>query len=536
MDDVDVVVVGAGFAGLYAVLSCRRAGFTVLGIEAGDDVGGTWYWNRYPGARCDVESVDYSYSFDPDLEREWRWSENYAAQPEIRAYLNHVADRYELRPHYRFGERVVAATFATESSRWQVHTDAGTEVAARFLVLATGSLSAPVLPDIPGVSRFAGRTLMTARWPEEGADLTGQRVAVIGTGSSGIQSIPILARAARSLTVFQRSANFSVPVDIRRFGPDDQRRIAREYPERRRISWSSGAATPHRAHPRPAWELTEEEREAAFEERWRTGGVLFAKTFDGQSVDEKLNDLARDFAVRKIRSIVRDPQVAEDLIPTDHPIGTKRICTDSGYYETFNQPHVRLVNLRREPLVEVTPTGLRTTAREYPVDVIVYATGFDAMTGAVTRIDIRGPRGTTVADQWRDGPVTYLGLMMPGQPNLFVLNGPGSPSVLVNMVLHAEQQVNWMVELIAACRRDGVDEVEPRTDAAEKWTRHVSEAAEKTLFPRANSWYMGANIEGKPRVFMPYIAGFNAYREICAEVAANDYEGFVLTRRLGGVR
>jgi cation diffusion facilitator CzcD-associated flavoprotein CzcO len=534
--DVDVAVVGAGFAGLYAVLKSVRAGLSVQGFEAGDGVGGTWYWNRYPGARCDVESVDYSYSFDPDLQRDWKWSENYATQPEILAYLEHVADRYDLRPHFRFGERVVAATYDPAAARWRVRTGAGTAAAARFLVLATGSLSQPVLPDIPGVDTFAGRTLLTARWPAEGVDLTGQRVAVVGTGSSGIQSIPILARAAAELTVFQRSANFTVPVDVRPFGPEDQERIEREYPERRRVSWDSGAGTPHRGHPSPAWELSPERREAAFEERWRTGGVLFAKTFDGQTVDEKLNDLARDFVVRKIRAIVSDPRVADDLVPTDHPIGTKRICTDSGYYETFNLPHVRLVNLRREPITEVTPDGIRTTAGRYDVDVIVYATGFDAMTGAVTRIDIRGPRGDTAAGAWRNGPVTYLGLTIPGHPNLFVLNGPGSPSVLANMVMHAEQQVDWVVDLVETCRREGIDEVEPRADAAEKWTRHVAETAEATLFPRANSWYMGANIDGKTRVFMPYLGGFGAYRRICAEVADGGYEGFVLTRRLGGGR
>ncbi|MFC0527306.1 flavin-containing monooxygenase [Phytohabitans kaempferiae] len=534
--DVDVAVVGAGFAGLYAVHRCARAGLTVQCFEAGGGVGGTWYWNRYPGARCDVESVDYSYSFDPDLQRDWKWSENYATQPEILAYLEHVADRFGLRRYVRLGERVVAAAYDSVTARWRVRTDAGTVAAARFLVLATGSLSQPVLPDIPGVDTFAGRTLLTARWPTDEVDVAGQRVAVVGTGSSGIQSIPILARAAARLTVFQRSPNFSVPVDIRRFGPEERERIEREYPERRRVSWDSGAGTPHRSHPSPASELTAEQREAAFEERWRTGGVLFAKTFDGQMVDEKLNELARDFVVRKIRATVADPRVADELVPTDHPIGTKRICTDSGYYETFNLPHVNLVNLRREPITEVTPDGIRTTAGRYEFDVIIYATGFDAMTGAVTRIDIRGPRGDTAAGAWRHGPVTYLGLTIPGLPNLFVLNGPGSPSVLANMVMHAEQQVDWVVDLVDMCRREGIDEVEPRADAAEKWTAHVTETAEATLFPRANSWYMGANIDGKTRVFMPYLGGFGAYRRICAEVAAGGYEGFVLTRRFGGAR
>jgi len=535
-DPFDAVVVGAGFAGLYAVLRCRRAGLTVRGIEAGAGVGGTWYWNRYPGARCDVESIDYSYSFDDELQRDWTWSENYAAQPEIRAYLDHVADRYGLREHYTFSERVVAASFDAASATWLVTTDAGTAVRARFLILGTGSLSTPVLPDIPGRERFAGRTLLTAQWPEEGVDLTGQRVAVIGTGSSGIQSVPILARAARQLTVFQRSANFSVPVRIHQYTAEEQEAIQDGYAERRRISWSSGAGTPHVSHPTPAAQLSAEERERAFEDRWRTGGVLFAKTFANQTVDEAINEFAREFAVHKIRSIVDDPRVADDLTPSDHPIGTKRICTDSGYYDTFNRGNVRLVNLRREPIVEITAEGIRTATTTYDLDTIVYATGFDAMTGAVTRIDVVGPRGDRVADLWRNGPVTYLGLALPGQPNLFVLNGPGSPSVLSNMVMAAEQQVNWVVDLIASCREQGIDEVEPRRDIADKWTAHVTETAAGTLFPRANSWYMGANIDGKTRVFMPYLGGFGSYRTTCDEVAATGYEGFVLTRRLGGPR
>jgi cation diffusion facilitator CzcD-associated flavoprotein CzcO len=533
---VDVVVVGAGFAGLYAVIRGLRDGYTVQAFEAGSDVGGTWYWNRYPGARCDVESIDYSYSFDPDLERAWRWTENYATQPEILAYLQHVADRYGVRPYYAFGHRVTSASFDSSSATWRVRTDKGQEVTARFLILATGCLSIPNVPKIPGAETFAGPTLLTAQWPAEGVDLTGMRVGVIGTGSSGIQCIPILARVASELVVFQRSPNFSVPVRIRSYTDEEYASILASYPERRRISWSSPAATPSTSHPKQAFELTPEERERVLEERWQTGGVLFAKTFPNQTVDEAVNNLARDFAVRKIRSIVRDPVVAEDLIPTDHPIGTKRICTDSGYYDTFNRDNVRLVNLRREPIVEIVPTGVRTTARQIDLDVIVYATGFDAMTGSFTRIDIRGPRGDTLAERWRNGPVTYLGMAVPGQPNLFVLNGPGSPSVLANMALTSEQQVNWVFDLIGWCRSQGIDEVEARADAAEKWAAHVTEVAEATLFPRANSWYVGANIEGKPRVFMPYIAGFSAYKNICDGVARDGYEGFVLTRRFGGGR
>jgi len=524
----DVLVVGAGFAGIYAVIRARAAGFAVRGIDAADDVGGTWYWNRYPGARCDVESVDYSYSFDPQLQREWRWSERFATQPEIKAYLDHVADRYDVRRHFRFGERVVAASFDETTAHWTVSTDHGAPVVARHLVLATGSLSAPNRPDIPGIDSFAGQTLMTAAWPVEGVDLAGKRVGVIGTGSSGIQSIPILAEAASRLTVFQRSANYTVPASNRPFSDEDHAEIQRSYADRRAKSWASAAGSPHESDPRSMWDYDEEERTRAFETRWREGGVLFSKTFPQQLVDPAVNDVARRFAEDKIRAIVRDPRVASDLIPTDHPIGTKRICTDSGYYETFNRDHVELVNLRRNPITEITSWGVKTRDASYELDVLVLATGFDAMTGAITRIDLTGARGARIADAWSEGPVTYLGLMVPDFPNLFVLNGPGSPSVLANMVLTSEQQVNWVVDLLTHCEERAHTLVEPRRDVARAWTRHVDEAAHRTLFPQADSWYLGANIEGKPRVFMPYIGGFKTYLDLCEEARDSGYAGFIL--------
>ncbi len=527
-ESCDVLVVGAGFAGIYTVIRARAAGLDVRGIEAGSDVGGTWYWNRYPGARCDVESIDYSYSFDEELQREWVWSERFAAQPEIRAYISHVADRYDVRPHFRFDERVTAARFDEASARWQVGTDAGTRMSARHLVLATGSLSAPHLPDIPGVDRFAGEVLMTAAWPEGPVDVSGKRVGVIGTGSSGIQSVPILAESAAHLTVFQRSANYTVPASNRPFDESDQVAIQRDYPQRRATSWASTAGSPHVSHPQEVWDLDEDAVREALEQRWQEGGVLFAKTFPNQTIDPAVNDIAREFAEAKIRSIVRDPQVAEDLIPTDHPIGTKRICTDDGYYATFNRDNVSLVNLRRTPIEEITADGIRTTDGLVELDVLVFATGFDAMTGAVTRIDIVGPRGESIADAWADGPVTYLGMTVPGFPNLFALNGPGSPSVLANMVLTAEQQVNWMVDLITHCDAHGHTLLEPRRDAAEAWFDHVNQAAAATLFPKANSWYMGANIDGKTRVFMPYIGGFKRYLDLCDEARDAGYAGFVL--------
>ncbi|OBA80784.1 cyclohexanone monooxygenase [Mycobacterium sp. 1164966.3] len=526
----DVIVIGAGFAGLYAVHRAVAAGLSVTALEAAPDVGGTWYWNRYPGARCDVESVDYSYSFDETLQQSWQWSERFAAQPEILAYLRHVAERYDLRRHYRFGCDVVAAEFDQDSSHWRVRTAAGDTHTARFLLCATGCLSALNRPDIPGVNDFTGEVYFTAAWPREDPDLRGKRVGVIGTGSSGIQVIPIVAEQAATLVVFQRSANYSIPMPNRPWSAEEQRQIQAEYPERRRKSAYAAAGTPHGTYHKKAVDTEPAERTEALWRRWREGGVLFAKTFPDQTSDLAANDIAREFAEQRIREIVNDPVVAADLIPVDHPIGTKRICTDAGYYATFNRDNVRLVNLRREPIETITAEGVRTYGTSYPCDALIFATGFDAMTGALTRIDPSGPSGERLRDIWADGPLTFLGLMVPGLANLFSVSGPGAPSVLANMVLHAEVQVDWVMDLIVTARRLGVSEVEPRLDAAREWTDHVAAAAEQTLFPRAaSSWYLGANIEGKKRMFMPYAGGFGAYRRHCDEVARRGYAGLVLT-------
>lgn len=531
MTDVsDVLVIGAGFGGLYAVHRAASSGLSVTALEAAPDVGGTWYWNRYPGARCDVESVDYSYSFDEELQRSWQWTERFAAQPEILAYLRHVADRFDLRRHYRFGADVVDAAF--EHGRWRVGTSNGQTFAARFLICATGCLSAVNRPDIPGAQDFSGEVYFTAAWPREDPDLRGKRVGLIGTGSSGIQATPIIAAQAESLVVFQRSANYTIPMPNRPFSAEEQQRIQEQYPELRRRSAYATSGTPHGMYHKNAVDTDPAERAEALWKRWREGGVLFAKTFPDQTSDPAANDIARTFAEERIREIVTDPDVAADLIPVDHPIGTKRICTDDGYYATFNRDNVRLVNLRREPIEAITADGMRTSTTTYPCDVLIFATGFDALTGALTRINPTGPRGDRLRDIWADGPLTFLGMMVPGLPNLFSISGPGSPSVLANMVLHAEVQVDWVVDLLCATRRLGVTEVEPRRDAAVAWTRYVAEVAERTLFPKAaSSWYLGANIEGKKRVFMPYIGGFGTYRRHCEQVADRGYAGLVLTTR-----
>jgi cation diffusion facilitator CzcD-associated flavoprotein CzcO len=526
----DVIVIGAGFAGLYAVHRAASAGLSVTALEAAPDVGGTWYWNRYPGARCDVESVDYSYSFDEELQQSWQWTERFAAQPEILSYLRHVADRFDLRRHYRFGVDAIGATF--ERGRWHVATATGEAFAAQFLLCATGCLSAVNRPDIPGANDFSGEVYFTAAWPREDPQLRGKRVGLIGTGSSGIQLAPIIAANAESLVVFQRSANYTIPMPNRPWSAEEQREIQEQYPGRRRASAYAAAGTPHGTYHKNALDTDDQERSEALWKRWREGGVLFAKTFPDQTSDLAANDVARTFAEERIREIVADPVVAMDLIPVDHPIGTKRICTDDGYYATFNRDNVRLVNLRREPIEAITADGVRTGSATYPCDVLIFATGFDAMTGALARIDPKGPGGQRLRDIWADGPVTFLGLMVSGLPNLFTISGPGSPSVLANMVLHAEVQVDWVIELLRTARQQGVSEVEPRRDAAIAWTQHVAQAAERTLFPKAaSSWYLGANIEGKKRVFMPYIGGFGTYRRHCDEVARNNYTGLVLTTR-----
>ncbi|TPG32824.1 flavin-containing monooxygenase [Mycolicibacterium hodleri] len=528
----DAIVIGAGFAGLYAVHRLASAGRSVLGLEAAEEVGGTWYWNRYPGARCDVESVDYSYSFDDGLQNTWTWTERFAAQPEILAYLEHVADRFDLRRHYSFCTEVVGARFESSSSTWLVRTADGGQRRGRFLLCATGCLSAVNRPDIAGADDFDGEVYYTANWPHDEPDFRGKRVGVIGTGSSGIQVVPIIAERAESLVVFQRSPNYSVPMPNRPWTEEDVRRIRAEYPERRRKAAYAPAGTPHTSNATPLAETAPRERWDALTERWTQGGVLFSKTFPDQLTDLAANDVAREFAEAKIRDVVDDPRVAEDLIPTDHPIGTKRICTDTGYYETFNRPDTTLVNLRREPLTAITADAVHTSAASYGCDVLVFATGFDAMTGALARIDPVGPAGDRLADLWADGPLTFLGLMVPRLPNLFSLGGPGSPSVLANMVLHAEVQVDWVLDLIEFVAARGIVEVEPRRDAAGEWTDHVAAVADNTLFPRAqSSWYLGANIDGKKRVFMPYVGGFGVYREHCDRTAERGYPGMVFTTR-----
>ncbi|PXY30808.1 flavin-containing monooxygenase [Prauserella flavalba] len=533
--ELDAVVVGAGFSGLYMLYRLRELGMSARVFEAGDDVGGTWYWNRYPGARCDVESMHYSFSFDPELEQEWEWTEKYPSQPEILAYIRHVAERHDLRRDVVLSTRVTAAHFDEGSRRWTVRTDRGHVVSARYCVLAVGCLSVPKAPEVPGLENFRGSWYHTSQWPEDDVDFSGQRVAVIGTGSSGIQAIPILAERAAELTVFQRTANFCLPTFN---GPIDREMVSEikaTYPEVREAGRNSGFGIAIEAPTRSALEVSEDERLRTYEERWNRGnltGVLQAYT--DLLTDQAANDTAADFVRDRIRETVTDPATAEKLLPRGHAFGTKRPCLGTGYYETFNRDDVHLVDLRETPLVEITERGLRTSEREYEFDSIVLATGFDAMTGAFLAIDIRGRDGLTLREKWSQGPVGYLGLGVAGFPNLFTITGPGSPSVLSNMIVSIEQHVDWIAGLLSHLDANGLSTVEASEAAEKEWGEHVRECGEATLYPKTDSWYMGANVPGKPRVFMAYIGGVGVYREKCREVAGNGYEGFVLQGSVAG--
>ena len=524
--DLDAVIIGSGFAGLYMIHMARKLGLTARVFEAGPSVGGTWYWNCYPGARCDVDSLEYSFSFDDGLQQDWTWSERFAAQPEILAYLNHVADRLGLRDAITLSARVTFAHWDEARGLWSVGTDTGERVTARHVIAATGCLSAARAPDLPGADRFRGLSLHTGQWPQGGVDMSGKRVGVIGTGSSGIQVIPKLAETAAHVTVFQRTANFSIPA---RNTPTDKQREAewkKVYDHKRREARQTTAGILYDYNATPALSVSPGERRSAYEARWAKGGVNFMRTFCDLVLDPGANETAADFVRGKIAQTVKDPTVAADLTPRDHPIGTKRICIDTDYYQTYNRDNVALVNLRRSPIAALTEAGIRTEdGAEYPLDAIVYATGFDAVTGALNAIDIRGAGGRPLRDHWADGPRSYLGLMCAGFPNLFTITGPGSPSILTNVVVSIEQHVEWIGAALAHLRGG---RIEATAQAEADWIEVVQKAVSATLMTKADSWYMGANIPGKPRVFLPYAGGFAAYKAICDDIVARGYAGFRL--------
>lgn len=529
--DLDVIVVGGGIGGLYTIYRMRQLGLRVKAFEAGNGIGGTWHWNRYPGCRCDVESLEYSFSFSPELEQEWRWPERYGTQPEILRYLNHVADRFDLRKDVQLNTRVLTACFDSNANLWTITTEQHDTVSAPYLVMCTGNLSTPRVPDFPGLETFKGQWYHTGLWPQEGVDFTGKRVGVIGTGSSGVQSIPIIAAQASHLYVFQRTANFILPAENRPLDPEVERAHKASYRERRKAAYDTpfGIA----GYPPPtkgALEATPEERQAAYAKKWAEGGsISFLYAYTDLLLNEAANETAAEFVRNRIRAIVKDPRTAELLCPTDHPIGTKRLILDTNYFETFNQEHVELVDVRSAPIERIIPTGLRTAAAEYELDAIVFATGFDAMTGAMKEIDIRTDSGQDIRTKWEDGPRTYLGIMMAGFPNLFMVTGPQSPGVKSQMILAIEQHVDFIAGCLQSMHSNGHNRIEADAMAEAQWVAHNNDVANATLYPKANSWYMGANVPGKPRIFMPYVGGVHHYYRRCNDIAATGYPGFVMS-------
>ena len=532
---IDAVVVGAGFAGLYALQRLSGLGLQVRCLEAGSGIGGTWFWNKYPGAQCDVESLEYSYSFSEALQQEWVWSHRYAPQAEILKYINHVADRFKLRQYISLNTRVRSAVFDESSNLWNIETSEGECLRARFCIMASGNLSSYRVPDFPGLDQFEGEWHHSSRWPEHGVDSAGKRVAVIGTGSTGIQIIPVIAKTAEQLYVMQRSPNFCVPAQNAPVDEAADQRHKAVYAAKRQAAKDSVFGLANiAAGTQSALDISPEERNTRYEKMWQHGSnQVFLTCFNDLLTNPNSNDTAADFVRAKIRSIVQDQTTANLLCPIDHPIGTKRLCVGTDYYETYNRANVALVDLRVAPIQEITAKGIRTKDGDYEVDMIVFATGFDAMTGALREIDIRGRGGVALNDEWADGPSTYLGLMVAQFPNLFIITGPGSPSVKSNMVFSIEQHVDWVADCIAHLEQQRIATIEAAPQAQAQWVAHVNEVADRTLYPRTNSWYTGSNVPGKPRVFMPYVGGIPAYRKICDDVAAQGYRGFVLTPAAG---
>jgi len=524
---VDVVVVGAGFAGLYMLHRLREMELEVKVLEAGSGIGGTWFWNRYPGARCDIESMEYSYQFSPALQQEWEWSERYATQPEILNYINTVADRFDWRRDVQLNTRVKSAHFQESDQRWLVTTEQGESFRAAYVVMATGCLSSANLPTFDGLEDFQGAWYHTGQWPHEPVDFSGQRVAVIGTGSSAIQSIPLIAQQAQSLTVFQRSPNFCIPAHNQPLDPNYVAAIKARYEEFRAENKLTAFNANFDYREDNALDVSADEVQAEFERRWARGGLPFMAAFADLLFDEQANELAADFVRGKICGTVKDPELAKKLSPSS-VVGCKRLCVDTDYYATYNQDHVDLVDINATPIQSITANGIRTASGDHEFDAIVFATGFDAMTGAMLKIDIRGKQQQPLQTAWAEGPKTYLGLAVAGFPNLFTITGPGSPSVLTNMLPSIEHHVDWIADCLAYVADRGANTIEASPDAQQAWVEHVNEVGGSSLYPHCNSWYLGANVPGKPRVFMPYL-GFAPYAERCQDIVDNDYEGFQLS-------
>ncbi|KIW22093.1 uncharacterized protein PV07_12510 [Cladophialophora immunda] len=528
--ETDVVVVGAGFSGLYMIYSLNKLGFRVRGFEAADDVGGTWWWNRYPGARCDSESLTYCYTFDEELCQEWTWTERYPSGGEVLSYLSHAADRFDLRRHFQFKTKVTTAVYDEKTRRWTITTGTGDSVSARFFVSAVGNLSVPATPAVPGIDKFEGRWVHTGRWPAEPIDFTGLRIAVIGTGSSGIQIIQEIAKTAAHLTVFQRTPTFTIPLRNQPLDPDVQRLWKANYPELIKVTRYSPGGLPFYVGTKSLKEATPEEQRKGLQAGWNLGGFRFMfGTFNDIGSDHEANKVAADFVREQIDAIVKDPDTAALLKPTSYPIGAKRVPLETNYYQVYNQENVKLVDLRASPIRQMTTKGLTAGDTEYEFDLVVFATGFEAITGPMLQIDVTGRGGQKLKDVWKDGPYSYLGLATPGFPNLITLAGPGGPGVISNVPPTLEQHVDWVAECLTYLRTHKVDEIEARGDATDAWISHVHSEAQKTMYPYApSSWYDGSNLTGQVRPFPVYTGGFGHYRRICDAITADNYHGFLL--------
>jgi cation diffusion facilitator CzcD-associated flavoprotein CzcO len=526
----DVVIVGAGFSGLFMLHHLREHGFKAKLFEAGGQVGGTWYWNCYPGARCDIESMQYSYSFSDELQQNWTWSERYASQPEILRYLNHVADKFDLRKDIQLDTRVTSAVFDESLLCWKIETDRNDRVSAKFCIMATGCLSVPKTPDIKGLDRFKGNIYSTSQWPHENISFAGRRVAVIGTGASGIQCIPVITEQASHVYVFQRTPNYCIPVNNGPLDSKEEQYWKSNYSQLRSAMLQTEGGLLSNGHQHcSALSVTPEERQKIYELAWDKGINAFLQPFTDIYYGEEANETVANFVRSKIRESVKDPTIAETLVPYNHPFGAKRLCIDNGYLDTFNRDNITLVDLRNGGIDEITPTAIKVGDKSYEVDDIVLALGFDAFTGALLKIDIRGRGNKTLQEKWAAGPRTYVGIMIADFPNLFLITGPGSPSEKINMVPHIEEHVRWITKCLQHIRTHSNNSIEPMVEAEDAWVKHIKEIADRKIFGKTSSLYNGGNIPGKPRVFIPYVGGFNNYLQICEGIARNNYDGFRFT-------
>lgn len=526
---LDAVVIGAGFSGLYMLYRLREAGLSVRVYDAADGVGGVWYWNRYPGARCDSESIYYNYTFSEELYKEWTWNSRYPEQPDILRYLNFVADKFDLRPNIQFKTRITSAEFDETASRWQLQTDGGETISAKYFITGVGCISTANIPNFKGLNSFKGKWYHTGHWPHEKVDFSGKRVGIIGTGSSGVQAIPVIAQEAAHLTVFQRTPQYSAPARNRPYTEEEILQAKANFSEMKQQVRASAGGTPVQTGDRSALQDSPEERQRVFEEAWALGGHAILTVYNDLLTDEEANETVSEFIRTKIHEIVQDPETAKKLTPY-YLYGTKRAIIDTDYYETFNRSNVSLVDVKQAPIEEITPTGIRTTDGEYELDVIVFATGYDGMTGSLFKMDIRGRDGVSLKEKWENGAATrtYLGMTTAGFPNMFMITGPESPSVLGNMPITIEQHVEWIADCIQYLRKHEVDVIEAKPEAEAEWSKHCRELADTTLYTKAESWYTGANIAGKARGFQIYVGGYAPYHQKCAEIAKNGYEGFTL--------